>query len=83
MSSTFAIVLSKGSYVVGESCALRVIKAIEDAEPHVLVNADLLGDGLCYSLVRLVTAHVIAIVDNAGPKSPNTSTGRRLMAVKT
>lgn len=64
MASLFTVVLTKGCYVVAQQDAEAVLKAVEDQQPHVLVRADLLGDGLVFSPVRLVTAHVIAVVAN-------------------
>ena len=50
--------------VVDSEDAERVLRAIEAHEPHVLVNADTLGDGLYRTPVRIVTAHVMAVAEN-------------------
>lgn len=41
-----AVVLSKGAYIVRESDAETILAAINGSERHVLVEADLLGDGV-------------------------------------
>lgn len=64
MENTFTIVLTKGRFVVDESDAAAVLRAVEEHSPHVLVRADMLGDGLAYAPVRVVTAHVIAVTAN-------------------
>jgi len=72
MNRSFTLVLTKGRYVVSEADAERVLKSVQDQDAHVLVRADMLGDGLVYSPVRIVVSHVIAVVENdasatAGP----------------
>jgi hypothetical protein len=44
--SSGAVVLSKGAYIVRESDAETILAAINGSERHVLVEADLLGDGV-------------------------------------
>jgi hypothetical protein len=68
METLFTVVMSKGSYVVREADALRVLDAIDRKDGHVLVEADLLGSGESFSQVRLTVAHVISIVCNANPQ---------------
>lgn len=41
-----------------------VLEAISSEHPHVLVQADILGDGLYFSPVRIVLKHVISIMEN-------------------
>lgn len=41
-----AVVLSKGAYIVRESDPETILAAINGSERHVLVEADLLGDGV-------------------------------------
>lgn len=78
---TYAVVMTKGAYVVKSSCAERILEAVQQSEPHILVEADLLGDGMYYSPVRLVTAHVVAIVKNsvAQPNSAVSVAGLRVL----
>jgi len=56
--------MTRGMYVVGADDAERVLRAIEDHEAHVLVNADTMGDGLYEVPTRVVIAHVMAVVEN-------------------
>ena len=60
----FTVNLTRGAYVVRSADSEKLLAAIEARAPHVLVDADLLGDGLYYSPVRIVVAHVISIVQN-------------------
>lgn len=64
MERSFTITLSNGAYVVGEADAERILAAVERNEPHTLVNADTFGDGLHMSAVRIVTQHVISVIEN-------------------
>lgn len=66
--NTFTIVMTTGAYVVNEEYAEQVLAAVERRDPHVLVEADLLGDGLYHSPIRIVTAHVTAVVKNDHPE---------------
>ena len=70
MQDTFTIVLSKGAYVVDQNSAETVLAAIENGAKHVLIKADVLGDGLCLADVRVVTAHVISVLRNATELAP-------------
>lgn len=65
VKGSYAIVMTKGAYVVSEDDALRVLEAVEQSQPHVLVCADLLGDGIAEHRVRIITSHVIAVVDSS------------------
>lgn len=65
MTSTYSIRMTRGVYVVDAEDAERVLRAVETSEPHVLVNADALGDGLFRVPIRIVTAHVMSIAENA------------------
>lgn len=76
------MVLSKGAYVVRPHDAERILEAIDRSDRHVLVEADLLGDGIHYSAVRLVTAHVIAVVKNEADVPMITSCKRALNVVR-
>lgn len=60
----FTINLTRGAYVVRQADADKILRAVEQNEPHILVEADLLGDGLYYSPVRIIVQHVIAVVKN-------------------
>lgn len=62
--TTYTVFLTKGAYVVKQPDAERILDAVERSEPHVLVSADLFGDGIHFAAVRIVTAHVIAITQN-------------------
>jgi hypothetical protein len=64
MTDTFTLVMSKGSYVLDEEQASAVLQALEECTPHILVDADIAGDGLYRSAVRVVTAHVVALIRN-------------------
>ncbi len=64
MPCTYSIRMTRGVYVVDAEDAERVLRAIEAREPHVLVNADTLGDGLYRTPVRIVTAHVMSVAEN-------------------
>jgi hypothetical protein len=80
MVETFAVVLSKGAYIVRQHDAERILDAIDRSERHLLVDADLLGDGIHFSPVRIVLAHVIAIVKNdSRVDSPRPNTTLRLL----
>lgn len=65
MDRLYTINLTRGAYVVKGHDAERILEAIASSDPHVLVEADLLGDGLYYSEVRVVIAHVMSVVRNA------------------
>lgn len=67
MESLYTITLTKGAYVVRGSDANAVLRAIEDQEPHVFVRADVLGEGTSFVSVRVVTAHVVSVIENATP----------------
>lgn len=67
MDQSFTVVLTKGRYVVRESDAHEILTAIERKAAHVLVRADMLGDGVTFSPVRIVVQHVIAVVANEQP----------------
>lgn len=71
MGHSFTVILTKGRYVVSEADAEIVLKGVEEQRPHVLVRADMFGDGLAYSPVRIVVAHVIAVVANDPPVVAN------------
>jgi tRNA U38,U39,U40 pseudouridine synthase TruA len=64
MDTLFTINLTRGAYVVRQPDAERMLQAISARESHALVKADILGDGLYYSPVRIVVDHVISIVEN-------------------
>jgi hypothetical protein len=64
MDHRFTVTLSKGAYVVNEEDAERILGAIAKKEPHVLVNADTFGDGVHIAPVRIVTVHVISVIEN-------------------
>jgi hypothetical protein len=64
METLFTVNLSRGAYVVRLEDAERVLRAIEDRAPHVLVAADQLGDGLHFAPVRIVVSHVISVLEN-------------------
>jgi hypothetical protein len=78
MEVLFTINLSRGAYVVRLQDAERVLRAVEERSPHVLVEADLLGDGLHFAHVRIVVSHVISVIKNgtedaAGQSGPRLS----------
>lgn len=64
MERSFTVILTKGRYVISESDAELILRSVEEKRAHVLVRADMLGDGLAFSPVRIVIAHVIAVVSN-------------------
>ncbi len=84
MACTYSIRLTRGVYVVGAEDAERILRAIEAGEPHVLVNADTLGDGLYRTPVRIVTAHVMSVAENiAADENALTDSPPRLRSVPT
>jgi hypothetical protein len=64
MEASYTVRLTRGSYVVDESDAVKVLQAIEERRAHVLVQADAFGDGLQLAPVRLITAHVVSVIAN-------------------
>jgi hypothetical protein len=64
MSQTFTVILTRGAYVVRETDANKIMEAVRKSEPHVLVDADMIGDDLYYTPVRIVTTHVVAVAAN-------------------
>lgn len=77
--------MTRGAFVVSEDDATRVLQAVENHEPHVLVSADTMGDGLYTNPVRLIADHVIAIVENPQDDGQPAMPGgdeRRLRAVR-
>ncbi len=72
--------MTRGAYVVGRDEAERTLAAIEARVPHVLLDIDLLGDGLYRSKVRLITAHVISIIENSNVQECRFPTTLRLLA---
>lgn len=64
MERSYTVRLTRGAYVVDEADADKVLKAVENQEPHVLVKADTFGDGLHFAPVRVITAHVISVIEN-------------------
>jgi hypothetical protein len=64
MDVTYSIRMTRGAYVVSRDDAERVLHAVEAREPHVLVDADTVGDGLYRNPIRIVTAHVLSVAEN-------------------
>jgi hypothetical protein len=64
MPPMFTVNLTRGAYVVNEPDAQTILDAVAKKEPHTLVRADILGDGIVFNAVRLVTAHIVSIVQN-------------------
>lgn len=56
--------MTKGAYVVEAQDAERVLEAVTQRDAHVLVRADLTGGGEFFASIRLVVAHVIAVIEN-------------------
>jgi hypothetical protein len=65
MDRSFTIFMTRGAYVVGESDAQRILRAIDAGDAHVPVEADIFGDGLSRQSMQIATAHVISVVSNA------------------
>jgi hypothetical protein len=80
MEALFTINLSRGAYLVRAQDAERVLRAVEERAPHVLVEADLLGDGLHFAPVRIVVNHVISVLEN-GTEDATSQSGSRLSIV--
>ena len=78
----YTIRLTRGMYVVNAEDADRVLAGIEAKAVHVLVSADTMGDGLYTCPVRIILAHVMAIVENQPPEDESKQTRKgRLRAV--
>jgi tRNA U38,U39,U40 pseudouridine synthase TruA len=68
---SYTVYLTRGAHVVRERDAERILEAVESRAPHVLVQADILGDDLVWNSVRIIVAHVVSIVRNE-PAAPAT-----------
>ena len=79
MEITYSIRLTRGAYVVSREDAERVLRAVEAREPHVLVEADTIGDGLYRTPLRVVTAHVMSVAENSHSLSETATTSRPVL----
>jgi hypothetical protein len=63
--ATFTLVLTNATHLVSSSTADSIVEAIDAQKAYVDVQVDLFGDGSCVRRVRLMTQHVIMLMQNA------------------
>jgi hypothetical protein len=63
-AQTYTVVLSNATHLVSAENAEHIVSAIDDGERYVDVEIDLYGDTTSIRKVRLITAHVIMLMEN-------------------
>jgi hypothetical protein len=64
MDSKYSLILSRGTHAISEEQAGRITEAISERRPWVDVELDYFGDGLSLRMARIMTQHVIMLVEN-------------------